>query len=405
MCRKITHNLKILLITFVSALAIACTGPPGDIGLTGDVGEAGPRGPKGEPGAVGDQGPIGPTGPKGTTGPQGDTGLKGEQGPKGDQGPKGSQGPHGNIGQEGPEGPKGPKGDKGEPGDIGPQGETGPRGARGPVGKEGPQGETGPIGDSGPQGDPGPKGESGEPGEAGPAGDPGPPGEQGPPGETGPIGPLGFSGGPGPQGARGFQGPPGPPGPAGSADSVTFSGRLLYGELASATSTVANCSVLNSGSYTAQINNAINIGKTYSDNGSWLGLKTASICGWGFPSISYSHRTWKDYKGTIVEVETDRLPGNTIDNCAIVVSGEHNNQTYWALTNKTNGTAWVDTHSGKHPSHYTVLRLNSGSATSTAMLSIKRSWITTSNPESPITTEQTYPELWFDYNIMGRCSK
>ncbi len=402
MGRKITHNLKILLITFVSALAIACTGPPGDLGLTGDVGEAGPRGPKGEPGAVGDQGPIGPAGSKGTSGPQGDTGLKGEQGPKGDQGPKGPQGPQGNIGQEGPEGPKG---DKGEPGDIGPQSETGPRGARGPVGKEGPQGETGPIGDSGPQGDPGSKGESGEPGEAGPVGDPGPPGEQGPPGETGPIGPLGFSGGPGPQGARGFQGPPGPPGPAGSADSVTFSGRLLYGELASATSTVANCSVLNSGSYTTQINNAINIGKTYSDNGSWLGLKTASICGMGFPLVSYTMRSWKNYKGTIVEIETDRLPGNNIDNCAIVVSGEHNNQTNSALVNNTNGTVWIDTHSGKDPSTYTIQRLNSGSATSTAMISIKRSWILSSNPESPITTEQTYPELWFDYNIMGRCSK
>jgi hypothetical protein len=125
----------------------------------------------------------------------------------------------------------------------------------------------------------------------------------------------------------------------------------------------------------------------------------------GFPSIAYTFRSWKDYKGTIVEIETDRLPGYTIDNCAIVVSGEHNNQTNWALTNNTNGTVWVDLHSGKHPSNYTVQRLNSGSATSTAMLSIKRSWILTSNPESPILTEQTYPELWFDYNIMGTCSK
>lgn len=80
------HNLKILLVVLVLALALeSCLkGHKGVKGPTGNKGPDGPRGNNGTRGAQGDKGPQGPQGANSTT--------PGAQGPQGATGPTGAAG-------------------------------------------------------------------------------------------------------------------------------------------------------------------------------------------------------------------------------------------------------------------------------------------------------------------------
>jgi hypothetical protein len=176
------------------ALYAATSGTPGVTGPTGLTGAVGATGPQGIQGLVGPMGATGLTGAVGATGPQGIQGIVGPTGSDGAIGPQGIQGLVGSTGATGIAGPAGAVGPTGAVGPAGTVGPVGPAGAAGTVGPAGPTGAVGPAGAAGTVGPAGPTGAVGPAGAAGTVGPAGPAGTVGATGATGPTGPVGVTG-------------------------------------------------------------------------------------------------------------------------------------------------------------------------------------------------------------------
>ena len=128
-------------------------------------------------------------------------------------------------------------------------------------------------------------------------------------------------------------------------------------------------------------------GAPYSNGGSWLGIKSAALClgitsdlrpGYGWSELATMFATWG--LGLAVVIDLDRLPGGSLDNCAMVVVGEKP-ETGRSIGNRV-------------PSRYVV----SGQVVSEggALVTISR-----------VTEQGTvgYPEIDFNYVIQGICTK